>query len=302
MLDDTADVEQGSFRQASIAVASELVFAVFPERLVNVHTGTVITNNRFWHKGSSFAVSCGNVVNNVFQHLNFVSFLNQGVEFNADFVLVSRCHFVVVYFNVQTNRHHGVTHSSTDVVRAVHWRNREVTTFNTWTVTQVTTFHHSFSVPGTFFRVDLVERTTHVRAPANVVKDEEFWFRTEECSITQTSRLQEFFSALGHRTRITLIALHGGRLNDVATQNQSCVFSERVQEWRSVVRHQNHVGFVNAFPTGNRGTIEHLTYFEELFFYFRCRDSNVLLFTLGVSEAQVYPLHVIFFDQTQSVL
>src|SRR5690606_38659704 len=39
MLDDTADVEQRRFRQARVTVARKLVYAVFPVRLVAVHTG-----------------------------------------------------------------------------------------------------------------------------------------------------------------------------------------------------------------------------------------------------------------------
>ena len=208
MLDDTADVEQGSFRQASIAVTSEHVFAVFPERLVYVHTRTVIANNWLRHEGSSFAVSSCNVVYNVLQHLNFVSFLNQSVELNADFVLTSVCHFVVVYFYVLTDCDQCVTHSSTDVVQAINWWYWEVTAFNTWTVAQVAAFYFRSSCPCAFVRVDFVEVALHVRAPGYVIKDEEFWLWTEECSVTKTSRLQVSFSALSNRTWVTLVTLH----------------------------------------------------------------------------------------------
>ena len=296
VLDHTTDVEQSRFRQTGIAVARELVHTVFPVRHVYVHTGTVVTTDWLRHERSGFTVSSSNVMNNVFQHLHFVSFLNQSVELNTDFVLSGVRHFVVMNFNVQTNGFQCVTHGSTDVVVAVYWWNREVTAFNAWTVTQVAAFHNRFGVPCSFGRVDFAEAAGHVRAPANIVKHEEFWFWTKECSVTQTSGLQVLFSTQCYRAWVAVVALHSGRLDDVATQYQSGVFGEWIQEAGAVIRTQDHVGFVNAFPASNRRTVEHLSGFEEVFVYITRRNSNVLLFTLEIGKAQINPLHIVFFD------
>src|SRR5690606_35347375 len=145
------------------------------------------------------------------------------IETHADFVLTGVGHFVVVNFYVQTDGFQGITHGRTDIVVAVYRRNREVTAFHARTVAHVAAFHHSFSVPGSFRRIDFAEGTGHIRAPAHVIKHEEFRLRTKECGVTQASRLQVLFSATGNRTRITVVTLHGGRLNDVATQHQGGV-------------------------------------------------------------------------------
>ncbi|MNF76879.1 hypothetical protein D3C84_590050 [compost metagenome] len=48
----------------------------------------------------------------------------------------------------------------------------------------------------------------------------------------------------------------------------------------------------------NGRTIEHLADFEEVFVQgVACRHGDVVLFALGVGEAQVNPLHVVLFDQ-----
>src|SRR5690606_14392156 len=302
VVNDTANEVQGSFRQASVTVTGKLVYTVFPVRHVNVHAGTVVANDRLRHESNGFAVCVSHVVDNVLQHLHFVRFLNQGVETHADFVLTGVGHFVVVNFYVQTNGFQGVTHGRTDVVVAVNRRHREVTAVHARTVAHVAAFHHRFSVPGCFRRVDFAEGTGHIRAPAHVVKHEEFRLRTKECGVTQTSRLQVLFSATGHGTRITVVTLHGGRFDDVAAQHQGGVFSDGGQEAVRVIRHQDHVGRFNALPAGNRRTDEHLAGFEEVFDYITGRNGDVLLFTFGIGETQVNPLHVVFFDQIQSFL
>ncbi len=241
VLDHTANVVQGSFRQTRIAVTSELVFAVFPVRHVNMHTRTVITHNRLRHEGRSFAVGVSNVVYAVLKNLNFISFLNHGVEFNTDFTLTSGSNFVVVNFYVQTHLLHGVTHSSTDVVQAVYWWYWEVAAFNARAVTHVAVGEGFASGPIRFFRVDLNERARHVLAPLDVVKNEELRLWTEESCVAQTGRLQVLFSALSNRAGIALVALHGRRLNDVAAQDNGRFVGEWVEDRGAIVWHQNHV-------------------------------------------------------------
>lgn len=75
VLDYTADVEQRLLRQTRIFVAREQVYAVLGRGHVAVHTGTVITEHRFWHKGRGFTETVRNVVHDVFVDLNFVRFL-----------------------------------------------------------------------------------------------------------------------------------------------------------------------------------------------------------------------------------
>lgn len=75
MFDYTTDVEQRLLGQTCILVTGEQVYAVLGQRHVAVHTGTVIAEHRFWHKGRRFTEAVRDVVNDVFVDLNFVRFL-----------------------------------------------------------------------------------------------------------------------------------------------------------------------------------------------------------------------------------
>ena len=80
VLDDAADVEQRGFRQAGVAVASEQVLAVLPDRLVHVHARTVVANDRLRHEGGGLAVLVRNVVHDVLEDLGPVGALDQRIE------------------------------------------------------------------------------------------------------------------------------------------------------------------------------------------------------------------------------
>ena len=73
VLDDTADVVQGRFRQTAVTVTGEDVLAVFDQGLVNVHAVTVVAYERLRHEGRGLAVAVRNVLHDVFQNQHFVS-------------------------------------------------------------------------------------------------------------------------------------------------------------------------------------------------------------------------------------
>ena len=302
VLDDAANVVEGHFGQTRVLVTGELVVAILPEGLVNVHAGTVVTDQRLGHEGRGLAVGVSHVVDHVLEFLNLIGLLDQGVELDADLVLAGVRHFVVVNFDFLTDGFQGVAHGSTDIVEAVDRRDREVAALQTRTVTQVAAFRRGIGRPGTFFGRDLEHGTVHLVLPVHFVEDEEFRLRTEEGGVAQTGGLQEFLGTLGDGTRVALIALHGGRLDDVTAQHQGGVFGERVEEGSAVVRHQDHVGFVDALPTFDGGTIEHLAVLEEFLIHCTRRDGDVLLLALGVGEAQINPLDFVFFNQGKCLL
>ena len=96
MLDDTADVEQGEFRQTSITITCKQVLAILPNRLVNVHTRTVIANYWLRHKGCCLAISMSNVMNDIFLPDSPVSALCQCAELGTQFVLTLTSNFMVM--------------------------------------------------------------------------------------------------------------------------------------------------------------------------------------------------------------
>src|SRR5690606_25367183 len=112
--------------------------------------------------------------------------------------------------------------------------------------------------PGSFFRVNLVHLAAHARAPLDAVKHEEFRLRTEQGGVGDAGGLQVFLGAHTDGARVTVVALHGGRLDDVAAHDHGADIGERVHYRRGVIRHQDHVGLVDVLPASNGGAIEHL--------------------------------------------
>ena len=182
-------------------------------------------------------------------------------------------------------------------MQAVNRRNREVTTFNTRAVTNVVAIEIFAGNPGSFFRVDVVHRTLHVYVPLHGVKHEELRLRAEQGAVGDAGGLEIFLGTACNGARVTLVALHGRRLYDVAGDVHGGFFSERIEYGSLVVRHQDHVGFVDAFPARDGGAVKHLAVGEKVLIHFGGRQCNVLLFTATVSEAQVDPFDFVFFDQ-----
>ncbi len=198
MLDNAANVEQGQFGQPGIAVTGKQVLAVLPDRLVNVHAGTVVANDWLGHEGGGLAVLVGNVVHHVLEYLGPVGALDQGGEEGTDFALTGSGDFVVVNFDRYTEALKGQHHGGTDVVQAVDRGNREVAALDGRTVTSAAAaFSLLAGSPGSFGRVDLQVAAGHVDVPFNRVENEKFGLRTEIGGVADAGGLQIGFSTLG---------------------------------------------------------------------------------------------------------
>ncbi|CCJ90552.1 Glutamine synthetase (glnA) gene and ORF1 [Cronobacter turicensis 564] len=301
VFDYAADVVQRLLRETGVFVAREQVGAVFGQRHVAVHTGAVIAEHRFRHKGRGFAEAVRDVMHDIFVDLNFVRFLGHGVEAGRHFVLTGGGHFVVVRFNDQAHLFHHQTHGGTQILRGIYRRNREVTAFHARTVAFVAAFVFGGRVPRAFDVVDSDMRAGDGAAEADVVKQEELRFRPEQNGVRDAGRAQVLFRALGDGTRVAIVALHGARLEDIATNNQGRFFVERVNDSGGGVRHQHHVRLIDAFPATDGGTIEHFTFFEEVGVHLVGWDGDVLFFTFSISEAQIHKLHFMFIQHRQNV-
>src|SRR5690606_13293094 len=150
-------------------------------------------------------------------------------------------------------------------VQAVYRRNREVTALDARTVAAVGALEVVTGNPGSFFGVDLVHLAAHARAPLDAVEYEEFRLRTEQGGVGNAGGLQVFLGALADGTRVTVVALDGGRLDDVAAHDHGADIGERIHHGGGIIRHQDHVGLVDVLPAGNGGAVKHLAVFEELF-------------------------------------
>ena len=64
-----------------------------------VHTGTVIADQRFWHKGRGFAVKRCAILQLTYLYIWVsVRFQRHGIETGGDFVLAGSTDFVVMCF------------------------------------------------------------------------------------------------------------------------------------------------------------------------------------------------------------
>ncbi|MNH06592.1 hypothetical protein D3C79_659640 [compost metagenome] len=180
----------------------------------------------------------------------------------------------------------------------VERRNREVAAFDARTVAFVAAFHVSAGHPRALLGEDLEHRAGDVRLELHFVEDEELWLRAGEYGVTDAGALQVLFGALGDGARVTIVALHARRVDDVAGDDQGRLFGERVQYGSFVDRHQDHVGSFDAFPASDGGTVEHLADFEEVFVQrITRRHGHVVLNAFGVRETQINPLDVMIFDE-----
>ena len=252
MLDDAANVVQGKFRQTGVAVTGEQVLAVFPDGLVNVHAGAVVTNDGLRHEGGGFAVGVGHVLHHVLEDLRPVGALNQRAETGTDFVLACASDFVVEHFNRNAKAFQNQRHFGAHVLRAVHRRHREVAAFDSGAMAAVAAFELGTRIPGGFVFFNLEEGARHVGVPAHVVEDEELWLRAEISGVAQAGGLEVGLGALRDRARVAVVGLAVAGLNDVAAHEEGGFFKERVDVGRVGIRHQLHVGSFNTLPASDR--------------------------------------------------
>ncbi len=173
-----------------------------------MHTGTVVAENRLRHEGSGLAIRVGHIVHDIFVQLHVVSALHHGVELDTEFVL-RWCNLVVMLLDRNTDAGQNADHFGAEVRHAVNRANREVTAFWTRAVAEVAVREFAAAVVWAFFRVDLVHDMVLIDLDANIVKDEEFGFRTEERGVTDTGRSEIGFSRLGGGAWVAGIWLTG---------------------------------------------------------------------------------------------
>eukprot|EP00042_Codosiga_hollandica_P061003 m.922406 g.922406 ORF g.922406 m.922406 type:complete len:463 (+) comp98226_c0_seq1:811-2199(+) len=301
VLDDAADVVQREVAQASVAVASEQVLAVLPDRLVNVHAGAVVAHQGLGHEGRGLAVGMGDVDDDVLLQLQPVSALNQRAELGADFHLAGVRHFVVMHFDRNAALLKDQAHLRAHVLAAVDRGHGEVAALDGGAVAAVAVLVFLGRVPGAFFGLDLEERAGHFIAPAHAVEDEELRLRTEESGVAQAGGLEISLGALGQRTRIALVGLAVGGVDHVAGQDQRRLFEEGVDVGGVGIGHEQHVRGFDALPAGDRGAVEGVTRRELVFIEMGNGHGDVLLLATGVGEAEVNELDFVVLHQLHHI-
>jgi hypothetical protein len=77
----------------------------------------------------------------------------------------------------------------------------------------------------------------------------------------------------------------------------SALSKERIQHRGGGIGHQNHVGLVDALPSGDRRAVEHLAVDEEVLVDHAGRDGDVLFLAPRVRKAQVAVGRVFLLDE-----
>jgi hypothetical protein len=142
----------------------------------------------------------------------------------------------------------------------------------------------------------------HVDVPLDAVENEELGFRTEVGGVAQAGRLQVGLGALGDRTRVAVVTLAVGRLDHVAGDDHRGLVEERVDEGGFRVRHQQHVGRLDALPAGDRRTIERVAFRELVCVEGTDGHADVLFLATGVGETEINELDLLLLDHLQNVL
>ena len=267
-----------------------------------MHARTVVTHDGLGHEGGGLAVTGSHVLNAVLEHQHFVSLTHQRAGADADLALAAGGDFVVVHFDDHAHLFQGIAHLGTDIVQRVDRGHGEVAALYAWTMTQVGLLAiAAVAVPSAGIAVDLVEAAVHLGLPLHIVEHEEFVFRSEQRVVSDAGGLQVGLGATRQRTRIALVTLHGGRLDDVAAQVQRGLVEERIEHGAAGVGQQNHVRLVDALPAGNRGAIEHLAFREQGLFHGVRGHRNVLFLAAGIAEAEVDPLDLFLCDDFQNI-
>jgi len=149
-----------------------------------------------------------------------------------------------------------------------------------------------------YLGINLEEGVAHVVAEADRVEDE----RTtgsgpKKGLVGEAGGLEVGLGALGDAARAARVALHGGRVEYVAGQDQGRVGGERVEHRGVRVRQQDHVGLVDAAPAGDGRAVEHLAILEQAGLDDAHREGDVVLDATDVGETQIDELDLVVLDQ-----
>ena len=128
VVQDAADVVAGHVRQTGVTrLVVEQRLAVLPQRLVCVHAGAVVAEQRLGHEGDGLAVGPGGVLDDVFEQQHVVGRVQQRVELVVDLGLTGGADLVVAALEHESRVLQVGGHLVAQVDVVVVGRHREVT-------------------------------------------------------------------------------------------------------------------------------------------------------------------------------
>src|SRR5210317_852679 len=240
VLHDTTDVVHGHLGEAAVTIAGKEVLTILPERLVTVHTGAVVTEDRFGHESDGLAICESDVLDDVLEPLKSITHAEQGIKAHIDFRLTTGSNFVVNGFDGHADALQHFNHLVTQIDHRVGRGTREVTFLVARLVAEVRELFTA-RVPDPFDRIYRIERLVGRGRVANVIKDEKLRLRSKVSGVSQAGRLQVGFSFLGNEARIAGVAFLGNRVNNITDQAEGRNLNKRVDLGSRWVGHDQHV-------------------------------------------------------------
>ena len=290
MLQDASDIVERGIRQIGIFVPGEDRGRALPDRLVSMHAGAIIAEDRLRHEAGGLAVGLCDVVDHIFVDLHRVGGLHQRAELDAELVL-GGAHLVVMLLGDDTHVGHHGEHLRAEILRRIDRWHREIAALGARTMSEIAHLIFGVHVRRQLGRVDLVAAIVWLCRKADVVEHEELGLGSEDCLIADAGLLQIGLSFASDRARVALIRLVGQRLEHVAEDCQRALGEERIEHRRIRVRHQFHVRLVDRLPAGNRRAVEHDAVGEGLLVHDLGVHRDVLHLPPRVGEAEVDELN-----------
>jgi hypothetical protein len=268
----------------------------FLQRLMHVHAAAVVADDGLRHEGKGLAIAVRDVLQRVLEDLHLVGLLGERIRGDVDLALAGGRDLVMVHLELETHLLAGERHRRADVLLRVHGRHREVASLDARAVALVAVLVGLAGVPGALVGVHLIGAAVHGDAHLDVVENEELVLRTEQGRIGNAGGFEVGLGTLRERARVTLVALHGHGLDHVAAQIHRRLLIERIDHGGRGIRHQNHVGLVDALPAGDRRAVEHLAVAEEPLIHETRRDGDVLFLAQRVGKAEIGEFRFFFVD------
>jgi hypothetical protein len=195
----------------------------------------------------------------------------------------------------------GLAHRGAQVLEPVHGRHREIAALDARAVSHVAALVAGARVPRALHGIDVIAAAIDLVGPAHAVEDEEFVLGSEQAAVRDAGGLQIGLGAFSERARVAVVALHRRRFDDVAAQKQRGLLEERIDHRGGGIRHQDHVGLIDALPSGDRRAVKHLAVDEEILIDHARRDRDVLFLAARVRKAQVAVGGFFFLDELYDV-
>ncbi len=305
MLQQTADVPAGEVGQAGVVVlVVEQRLAALPQRLVAVHAGAVVLEQRLGHEGHRLAGRPGHVLDDVLVEHHLVGHGQQGVELHVDLGLAGRGDLVVLDLDLDAHRLQLAHHLGAQVLEVVGGRDREVALLVAGLVPEVQRpvgVLHVGGVPGALDGVDLVHRRPLVLAEPHAVEDEELGLGPEVRRVGDRRRAQVVLRLLGDVAGVAGVRLTGDRVVHEAVDVQRLVLAERIDHRRVGIGDQEHVGLLDLLEPTDRRTVEPVALLEVVLGQLVGRDREVLHQARQVAEAKVDELDAVVLRQLEDL-